>query len=316
MTLIIGDNYGLNGILGFTESFNGTNWCRVCEAPSNITERFTEERTSYLRNKENYEENENSSTDGIKELCVFHEITNFHITENISVDFMHDLLEGVCVYVMTLVIFELIFTKKYFTLVTLNSRINSFPFNNNSNKPPEISKHRLSKDSCLKMSASEMLTLVRFFGLIVGDLILNKNDECWQLCKYLRQIIDLLTSPLLISSTAKQLKLLIKNDIELHVKLFGSMKPKFHNLVHYPEILLNNGPCINFWYMRFQSRHRDIKANAQSTNCNKNLLVTIATKQKLQFASIIQTFDCKTTVVISSRQDDASDECYKKSRYL
>lgn len=35
---------------------------------------------------------------GILEECIFHSITNFHITQNISVDVMHDLFEGICRY--------------------------------------------------------------------------------------------------------------------------------------------------------------------------------------------------------------------------
>lgn len=63
------------------------------------------------------------------------------------------------------------------------------------------------------MSASEMLSLVRFYGLIAGDLITDENDKCWKLYTYLRQIIDILCSPRVISSDAKYLKILVKNTM-------------------------------------------------------------------------------------------------------
>ena len=120
------------------------------------------------------------------------------------------------------------------------------------------------------MSASEMLCFVRYFGLIVGDLI-PENDKHLELYKYLGQIIDIVTSPRVIRSDAKVLKKLIEEHNQLYIDICGVSKPKFHILLHYPTILLNNGPLINFWSMRFESKHRHLKANAQSTNSSKNL---------------------------------------------
>lgn len=162
---------------------------------------------------------------------------------------------------MSAIVSVLIYKRKYFTLDELNSFIKSFPFNDNANKPPEISRNRSNNQALLKMSASEMLSFVRFFGLMVGHLITDKEDEYWKLYKYLRQIIDILCSPRIIDSDAKQLKVLIKLHHELYIRLCGPLKPKFHILSHYPRILFENGPFTNFWCMRFESRHRDLKAN-------------------------------------------------------
>ena len=115
------------------------------------------------------------------------------------------------------------------------------------------------------MSASEMLCLIRYFGLIIGDMILE-DDECWLLYKYLRQIIDIVTSPRINRSAAKVLKKLIDQHNELYIKLIGALKPKFYNFLHYPRILLLNGPCIHFWCMRFESRHRQLKSNFQAAS--------------------------------------------------
>ena len=127
------------------------------------------------------------------------------------------------------------------------------------------------------MSASEMLYLVRYFGPIIEDLI-PKDDQSWQVYKYLRQILDIVTSPQIVRSDANVLKNLIQKHNELCVNLVGNSNPKFHNLLHYPTILLQNGPCINFWSMLFESRHRELKANVQSKSSSKNQLVTIVTK--------------------------------------
>lgn len=289
--LILGDNLGLNSIFGMVESFKANHCCRICKVRSEESAKFTVEDESKLRTRENYEEDveeADASKTCIKESCTFNKINDFHITQNLSLDMMHDLLEGVCVYVMQSIISKLIFEKEYFTLEFLNCRIQNFSYSPTeiSNIPPVISINRLKMKLKFEMSASEMLGLTRYFGVIIGDMI-PEEDECWLLYKYLRQIIDIVTSPRIIRSDAKVLKKLIEQHNELYIKLFGALKSKFHNLLHYPRILLLNGPCIHLWSMRFESRHRQSKSNVQATSCSKNLLVAIATKQTLKMCQMI-----------------------------
>lgn len=65
---------------------------------------------------------------------------------------MHDVLHGVANYVLRAVIYQFIFVNKYFTLETLNSRIQSFNFgpNKNLNKPPEIFMNHLKNKLSIK----------------------------------------------------------------------------------------------------------------------------------------------------------------------
>ncbi|OXU19034.1 hypothetical protein TSAR_015127 [Trichomalopsis sarcophagae] len=63
------------------------------------------------------------------------------------------------------------------------------------------------------MSATETLCLVQYFGII-------RSDD-------------------------KRLELLIKSHNQLFIDWYGNLKSKFHNLMHYPRFLLQNGPCIN-----------------------------------------------------------------------
>ena len=274
------------------------------------------ENETVLRTEKSYEEDvkeNNMKNTGIKEPCAFYKIRDFHITRNIAVDFMHDVLEGVCAYDLRSILYSFVFEKKYFTLEYVNGCIQSFDYgpNDNSNKPPVLKLHAFKNKLNLKCSVSEMLCLVRYFGLLFGDKV-PFDDECWQLYKYLRQIIDILTSPRIIRSDAKRLEDLIKLHNELYVKLFGKLKPKFHNLIHYPSIMLKNGPVIHFWVMRFESRHREVKANAQATSCNKNMLVIIATKQMLKMCEIIHFLQCESDIKCGVRN---ASECETKSYF-
>ena len=313
--LIVGDNLGTNGISGFVESFQANFYCRMCKVSSEEAKTLTKEEEKLLRTRSNYESDlkiNDSSRTGIKEKCVFHQIEDFHITENQSVDMMHDFLEGVCTYDLHAIISELIFTKKYFTLEILNARIKSFNYGNeNTNKPPEIELNTLKGNLTLKMSAAEMLCFVRYFGVMIGDLV-PEADEHWQLFKYLRQIFDILLSPKIVPSHIKCLENLIEKHHQLYIQLFGTPKPKYHFLIHYPRILNMNGPCANYWCMRFESNHRKAKATLQSTASSKNLLKIIGVKQGLMMCELFNTMVIEDDIKLSSRDDS---DCEAKTYF-
>ena len=289
--MLLGDNLGLNSICGFVESFKANYFCRVCKVTSKESEELALENKEKLRTKSNYEldvQVADASKTGIKEPCVFNNVKGFHITENISVDLMHDVLEGVCMYIMRSIIYTFIFTKEYFTLQELNTRIQCFSIHSTEqmNKPPIITLNRLKNKLNLKISAVEMAYLVQNFGLIIGDLI-SIDDIDWKLYITLRHVTDILFSPRIVREDAKILHSYIQDLNNLYKQLYGTLKPKFHHLTHYPELLLKNGPIINFWSMRYESSHRNIKSTAQSTSSNKNLLQTIGMKLTLKMCQMM-----------------------------
>lgn len=177
LVLILGDNLGLNEILGFTKSFTTDYFCRICNSTLEESRKLCIEDKTKLRTKSTND----GLNDGVKEKCVFNKIEGFHVTENLTVDLMHDVFEGVCTYIMRSLINTFISKPEYyFSLETLNARIKNFGFGplGNKNRPPIITMQRLTNSLTLKMSASEMLNLVRCFGLITGDLV-PENDEYW-----------------------------------------------------------------------------------------------------------------------------------------
>lgn len=57
------------------------------------------EDDALLRTEANYYTNllkNNEKETGISQSCIFHEISYFHVTKNLSVDVMHDVLEDIC----------------------------------------------------------------------------------------------------------------------------------------------------------------------------------------------------------------------------
>lgn len=71
-------------------------------------------------------------------------------------------------------------------------------------------------------------------------------------------------------------------------------------MLHYPKILLDNGPIVKFWSMRFESYHQLIKRNANSSNNARNLLKTIAKKQALKLCEMIYNFTYESEIKFGS----------------
>lgn len=61
-----------------------------------------------------------------------------------------------------------------------------------------------------------------------------------------------------------------------------NLTPKFHFLVHYPEMLKKFGPISKMWTMRFEAKHRVAKIAARSSASRINITKTISLKIQLQ----------------------------------
>ncbi|XP_067634959.1 uncharacterized protein [Eurosta solidaginis] len=99
--LIVGDNLGVNSILGFVQSFNAKRYCRACTTTKDQIKIDVSENEQLLRTWIQYEHdllNNKFQDTGVKTVCIFNELKSFHVTNNICFDIMHDVLEGICVY--------------------------------------------------------------------------------------------------------------------------------------------------------------------------------------------------------------------------
>lgn len=71
VAVIVGDNLGVHGIFGFTESFSANYSCRFCKADKNNCENSLVQNDSLMRTKENYEQDltiDNVSLTGVKDV--------------------------------------------------------------------------------------------------------------------------------------------------------------------------------------------------------------------------------------------------------
>ncbi|KAF4527080.1 hypothetical protein B566_EDAN015715 [Ephemera danica] len=290
LTLIVGDNLGVNSILGFVESFRSHYFCRICKSSKEETQKAITENKDKVRTPQSYSndiENNTWAESGIKEPSVWNKVTNYHAAVNFSVDEMHDVDEGIARYEMAYIINYIVNVKKFITLATLNSCIKYFNYPPNDNIPPPITETDL-KNECLIMSSSEMRNLVMYFGLMVGRYI-PEDDKVWELYISLRKIFELVYARVL----QKSCHLLIKDAVEVHHQLYidilqKDLKPKHHLLTHAARVFELAGPLGNISSIRFEANHKFFKEYARIIRCRKNLTFSLAVFNQLFFCNKLQ----------------------------
>lgn len=284
LAAILGDNLGLHSILGFVESFSANYPCRVCRANKEQVQNMCSEDISLLRNKENYladVDKNNSSETGVRHKAIWYALDNFDLFKQVAVDIMHDILEGVASYTMTLVINSLL-AKKYFTIKELNDRAQAFDYGPDTNNQPPLLSSESAYKIKWKMSSIETLNYVRYFSCLVSHRV-PEDDEHWRLYILLRRMLDFAMTDCVNDIICDQLKWAVEEFNSLYLKLSPTpLKPKFHFLIHYPGMMKTLGPLYNLWCMRYESKHRTLKIAARSSMNRINICRTLAIKNQLQ----------------------------------
>ncbi|KAE9542466.1 hypothetical protein AGLY_003327 [Aphis glycines] len=285
LNLIIRDNLLVHSISGFVESFSSNCPCRMCKIKKEDMRKQCYVDVTLQRSWEQYnlDVSEGDITrSGIKEACVWHDVKHFRVLDQVGVDIMHDLLEGVCKYDMAFLIFYYVNDLKLFSLEVLNDRIVNFNYEpDNGNKPSVLNIENI-REYIIHQSASKMMTLVRYFGLLIGDFI-PKNDPVWYLYILLRQILDLITSSSLQKGSCELLQTLIAEHHDLYLKYSNLyLKPKYHFMLHYHTLMNKLGPFVSLWSMRFEAKHRISKISANTSINRRNICKTLAIKHQLQ----------------------------------
>ncbi|XP_018376743.1 PREDICTED: uncharacterized protein LOC108769975 [Trachymyrmex cornetzi] len=219
---VIGDNLAVHTILGFMKSFSANFPCRVCLINNSEINSVLKTSMCQLRTEENYLQlltmNQPSLT-GIAGPSVLSKLTSSSTINLITVDIMHDILEGICEYDLGLLLYHYVVTKKFFTCEDLNNKINGFYYGDEiRNKPREINMIKL-KNKHIKMSTSEMLCFLRNIGLLIGHYI-PTDDQHWKIVIVLKEILDIITATVVHGDLADHLESLIEEYLELVTLLF------------------------------------------------------------------------------------------------
>lgn len=66
--------------------------------------------------------------------------------------------------------------------------------------------------------------------------------------------------------------------------------PKHHFLEHYPQLILEFGPLVALWTMRFEAKHSFFKRVVRHTRCFKNVLQSLAQRHQYLMAHHLHTW--------------------------
>ncbi|KAK4881647.1 hypothetical protein RN001_004966 [Aquatica leii] len=209
----------------------------------------------------------------------------FHIIENYVVYLMHDIFEGVGVFVIMNLLNQFILKDKYFTLDILNFKLKHFKFDSKiSNRPPLITEDNLKKKK-VNMSASEMKSFLLYAGILFGSLVPTGNQH-WKLYVWLVKILNIVLLVSVSEMNCKQLNFYVEQLTSLYINLFSeSLKPKFHHLLHYSYVISKTGPPNNFSAFRYETKHRISKLSAGVVASRVSITKTLAIKHQLMQAN-------------------------------
>jgi hypothetical protein len=301
--LIVGDNLGLNGILGFTESFADTYFCRFCKLTKSFTKIMAMTPAMFLRTPENYDSDvlsNNFPATGIRENSPFNNLLNFHAAENPSVDIMHDVLEGVIHFDVAKILNQFIYdVDKKITLETLNFRLQSIQDGPNKKLITMVSQ-KMIKDMKFKFSASEALLFVRILSIAINDLV---TPDCleWKLYIILRKIISIILKKEVHKGLGKILNELIEEHHATYLTLYKQLgKCKFHLMTHYEMCMNLVGSLVSLWSMRYEGKHQIFNRISNVNRCKKNLVHTLAFKHQLKMANLFLNRDCSLEIFVSN----------------
>lgn len=84
-----------------------------------------------------------------------------------------------------------------------------------------------------------------------------EHEPVWQMLMTLKNIVDLVMSPVHTEESICYLDSLISEHRRRFLNVFPQkkLKPKHHFLEHYPQLIREFGPVAAFWTMRFKAKH-------------------------------------------------------------
>lgn len=241
----VGDNLGLHIVCGFVHSFTGTYCCRFCTMhydDMQTTCRLTD--NSLARTIDQYDEllnSDNYADHGITRHSILNMLPNFHVLLNRTADIMHDLLLGVFKYDLQAIFRKYVHSFNH-TLDFINGRIaehakiEGFKLSN-------IKLHQLVKGKNINMNAREVWFVVEHLALILPSPKDENEREVFDFAMLMGKLLQICLRKSFSKQDLQDLLETIVKHHQKYIEISGEgLKPKFHFLLHYPEIIRSSGP--------------------------------------------------------------------------
>ncbi|PIK39350.1 hypothetical protein BSL78_23814 [Apostichopus japonicus] len=139
-----------------------------------------------------------------------------------------------------------------------------------------------SNDNSLKQRAAQMWCLLRVVPLLIGEYI-PRGNCFWELILKLRKITDIICAPKVTRGQCVYLKSLIEDHHSHFKRVFPDVSfiPKHHFLVHYPFLMLQVGPVVHMWCMRFEAKHMYAQRLSGVICCFKDICKTVTQRHQI-----------------------------------
>lgn len=310
LALLSFDNLGANVSLGLAEGYNAAYYCRICEASRYECWNMTKENETIIRNKTTYsqqleiiaspEKVNYDESKGIKRYCALNDLDYFHTMENISVDIMHDLNEGVMPLLMK-ELFSHCLKSKIFNEKKMKELITTYDFGYLSSKDKPSSNFNLDKKN-LGQNATQSKCLFVHIPYILSAYRNHPSlENKWICVQSLLRISQIVYSGKIAESDLEQLDKEVETNLTTFKQLFNSnLIPKQHIMLHYSRVIRLMGPLVHMDMARFESKHKYFKNIARDTNNFVNINKTMAVAH--------QQFQC--------RQGNTYEDIIKNGRLL
>ncbi|XP_041472583.1 uncharacterized protein LOC121421848 [Lytechinus variegatus] len=188
LSFVACDNLAAHAIGGFVENFVANRFCRQCMCTRIILKNnHTPSQLSKVKERciEGYDRQADLVADdkslisvyGVKGKSPLNELQYFHVIDGLPPDPAHDLLEGVCPWLLQKILTNLK-DQKILDISDINAVLTTFKYKGSDkvNRPSKF----LSVTN-IKQTASQMWNLMRFFALQFSSYIQADNESTWEL---------------------------------------------------------------------------------------------------------------------------------------
>lgn len=215
-------------------------------------------------------------TKGVKKICEFNNLQNFHMLDNCSLDLMHDVNEGVIPFFAGKLL-NLIIDKKYGSCDELQQLCRDFNYGQvwKKYKPSLIKLDKLN----LGQNAMQNYCLIIHFPFILFKFKSLLGDTWCELECFLK-ILQILYSHRICENDLERFDRLLKKHLSYLTSTGGNLLPKHHMTTHYANSIRKSGPIIHSWMMRFESKHKVLTDFVHLSQNYKNISFTLAKRHQ------------------------------------
>lgn len=280
---VIGDTLAIHDIFRLMGP-QAKMFCRMCYMPRDALRRGDSENLFALRTPESIRSDlkaiENKlklpSELGIIGDCALHELRFFNISTNNTFDPMHDVLEGVAPMVIKLILNDIVNVRKLISIDEINKTIIEFNYGSAESRdkpsPNFTTKSLKPPGHGISQSAAQTWTLLRAFPFMFYTQISSNVNYLCLMGSLLRITF------IVFSNKLSHLQICdLEREIKKFHQLFRFCFPlinfinKMHHLVHYPSIIREDGPVVNFSCMLFEAKFKESKRQTKTCNNFMNL---------------------------------------------